>query len=91
LKVSDLEANQEQVEVVAEDLEVRNEEAEMETVGTLEDGYGDRHVTAGRRRQPKKRTQGNGGSWRVDPPCRPCTAQGTWSSRIRQGHCCINS
>jgi hypothetical protein len=46
----DLEANQEQVEVVAYHLEARNEEAEMENVGTLEYGYGDRHVIVLRRR-----------------------------------------
>jgi hypothetical protein len=40
------------------------EEAEVETVGALEDRSGDRRLTAGHRRQPKKRTQGNGRSWK---------------------------
>jgi hypothetical protein len=37
-----------------------NEETAVETVGTLKDRYGDRHLAVGRRRQPKKWTQGDG-------------------------------
>jgi hypothetical protein len=40
-------------------LEDSNEEAVVETVDTLKDRY----LAVGRRRQPKKRTQGDGGSW----------------------------
>jgi hypothetical protein len=43
--------------------EVPNEEAEAETVGALEDRYGDWHLAVGCRQQPKKWTQDNGGSW----------------------------
>jgi hypothetical protein len=34
----------------------------VETTRALEDRYGDRHLTVGRRRQPWKRAQGDGGS-----------------------------
>jgi hypothetical protein len=47
---------------VAAHPEVPNEEAEVETVGALEDQYEDRHLAAGHRRQLKKWTQGDGGS-----------------------------
>jgi hypothetical protein len=36
-------------------------EAAVETIGALDCRYGDRHLAVGRRRQPKKRTQGDGG------------------------------
>jgi hypothetical protein len=39
-----------------------NEEAAVETIGALEDKYGDRHLDIRRRRQPKKRTHGDNGS-----------------------------
>jgi hypothetical protein len=51
-----LEANAEKSDAVAEYQEVRKEEA------ALEDRCGDRHPAVGRRRQPKERTQGDGGS-----------------------------
>jgi hypothetical protein len=34
----------------------------VETVGALDDNFGDRRLAVGRRRQRKKRTQGDGGS-----------------------------
>jgi predicted 3-demethylubiquinone-9 3-methyltransferase (glyoxalase superfamily) len=40
-------ANQE-VEVIAQYQEVHNEEAEVETVGALQDRYGDSHLAIGR-------------------------------------------
>jgi hypothetical protein len=46
----------------AENQEVPNYEATVETIGALEDQYVDRNLAVGRRRQPKKRTQGDGGS-----------------------------
>jgi hypothetical protein len=49
----------EEIEVVSERQKVPNEEAAVETIGALEDRYGDRHVVVGRHRQPKKRTQGD--------------------------------
>jgi chromosome segregation ATPase len=42
--------------------EVPNQGAEAETVGALEDRYGEWHLAVGRRQQPKKRTQDDGGS-----------------------------
>jgi hypothetical protein len=57
-----MEANREKSEAVAVHHEVPNEEAAVDTIGTREDRYGDRHLAAWRRRQPKKRTQGDGGS-----------------------------
>jgi hypothetical protein len=38
------------------------EEIAVETIGALEDRYGDRRLALGRFRQPKKRTQDDGGS-----------------------------
>jgi hypothetical protein len=49
-------ANPEEMKSVAEHQEVPNEEAEVETVGPLEDRHVDRHPAAGRRLQLKKRT-----------------------------------
>jgi hypothetical protein len=44
----------------AEHQEVPEEEVEVKTIGALEDRYGNRHLAVGRRRMPKKRTQGDG-------------------------------
>jgi hypothetical protein len=62
MDTTDFEANREESEAVTVYQEVPNEEAAVETVGALEDGYRDQHLAVGRRRQPKKRTQGDGGS-----------------------------
>jgi hypothetical protein len=48
---------------IAEQKEVPNEEAKVETVGGLGDRYGERRLVVGRLRQLKKRIQGSGGSW----------------------------
>jgi hypothetical protein len=59
---------------VAAHPEVPNEEAEVETVAALEDLYGGRHLAVWRRRQPKKRTQGDGGpgrGWSLPAKGRP--------------------
>jgi hypothetical protein len=42
--------------------EITNEEGEVETVGKLQDWYGDRHLVVGHFWQLKKQTEGNGGS-----------------------------
>jgi hypothetical protein len=42
--------------------EVPNEEAVVETTGALKDWYGDQRQLVGHHQQPKKRTQGDGGS-----------------------------
>jgi hypothetical protein len=62
MDTKDLMANQEKSEAVAEQQDLPQEEGAVKTIGALEDRYGDRHLAARRRRQPKKRTQGDGGS-----------------------------
>jgi hypothetical protein len=56
------EANPKELETVAEFREVPKEETEVETIESLEDQYGDRHLALGCLRKPKKRMQGDGGS-----------------------------
>jgi hypothetical protein len=51
-----MEANREKSEAAAEHQEVPKVEA------AVENRYGDRHLAIRHRRQPKKRTQGDGGS-----------------------------
>jgi hypothetical protein len=51
-----------ETEAEAEHQEVPNEEAEVETVGAGKSRYGDRNLAVGRPREPKKRTQDDGGS-----------------------------
>jgi hypothetical protein len=63
VKVTDFEANPEEKESLAEHQEVPNEEASVETIGALDDKYGDRHLAVGCLQQPKKLTQGNDESW----------------------------
>jgi hypothetical protein len=58
----DLEANPEKSEPVAEQQDTPKEEATVETIGAPVDQYGHRHLAVGRRHQPKKRTQRDGGS-----------------------------
>jgi hypothetical protein len=48
-------ANSGELQSVAVHQEVYKEEAAVETIGALEDRYGDRHLDVGQRRQPKKR------------------------------------
>jgi hypothetical protein len=57
------EANPEEKEAIAEQQEVPNEEAAVEIIGALEDRCRDRCVAVRRQEQPKKWTQGDGGSW----------------------------
>jgi hypothetical protein len=52
----------------AEYQEVPKEEAAVEIIKALEDRHGDQHLAAGHRRQPKKRTQCDGGSQKRWPP-----------------------
>jgi hypothetical protein len=52
----------EEEEVVAERYTVRNEETAVEIVGALEDRYWDNCPAIRRRRQPKTRSQADGGS-----------------------------
>jgi hypothetical protein len=46
----------------AEHKEIPKEEAAVETFGTLKEQYEDQHLAVRRHSQPKKRTQGSGGS-----------------------------
>jgi hypothetical protein len=62
VEATNLEANPEEIESESEHQEVPKEEATVETIGALEDQYGDRHLAVGCCRQLKKRTQGGGGS-----------------------------
>jgi hypothetical protein len=56
-ETTDLEANPEEIKS-----ESGHQEVPQETIETLEDGYWDRPLAVERLRQPKKRTQGDGGS-----------------------------
>jgi hypothetical protein len=60
VEATDLEANPEEKETVAEQQEVPKEEAALKTVKTLMKRYGDRHLAVGRRRQLQKQNQGHG-------------------------------
>jgi hypothetical protein len=62
LKVTDLEANPEEMDVMAERQKVPNKESAVETIKALEDRYGDWCWAVRRHRWPNKRSQGNGGS-----------------------------
>lgn len=55
VKATDLEANQEATEAVVEGQNVCNEEMNMDTIGALEDRYGDRLLAVRYCQQPKKR------------------------------------
>jgi hypothetical protein len=66
--VTDLGANPQEVRSVAEHQELLKEQAAMEIIGALENPYGERHLSAGRRRQPKKHTQCDCGPGRTWPP-----------------------
>jgi hypothetical protein len=62
MDTTDLETNQEKSEAVTEKQDAPKEEAAVETIRALDDLYADRHLAAGRCRQHRKRTQGDGGS-----------------------------
>jgi hypothetical protein len=56
-----LEASPEEIECELEHQEVPKEDTTVETMGALEDSYGDRHLAVGHCRQLKKWIQGDGG------------------------------
>jgi hypothetical protein len=62
MDTKDLETNQEKLDAITEHQDVPEEEATVETTGTLEDQYGGWHLAVGSCQHPKKWTQGNGGS-----------------------------
>jgi hypothetical protein len=62
MAATDFDANPEEKEAMAEHKEVPNEGAALGIIGGLKDRCGDRHLAVGQRRQPKKRTQNDGGS-----------------------------
>jgi hypothetical protein len=58
LNVTDFQADPSKEKgVLMEQQEVYNEEMGVETVGFVENRYGDRHLAIGRRRQPSKEFQ----------------------------------
>jgi hypothetical protein len=57
-----LETNRENSDAVTEWQDVPKEDVVVETIWALEDRFGDWHLAEGRRRQPKKLTQGDDGS-----------------------------
>jgi hypothetical protein len=78
-----LEVNWDKLGYVVEQQDVPKEDTTVETIRTLEDRYGDRHLAVGHHWQPKKR-------WWVfeevgcrlqmdDVPYHSCTAEGTQS------------
>jgi hypothetical protein len=67
MDTTDSEVSREKSDAVAENQEVPNEEAEVEPVGALKGRHEDLHLAVGRRRETKKRTQGNGGSRKKFP------------------------
>jgi hypothetical protein len=62
VNATDLESNAEEKEAVAKYHEIPNKEVAVEIIAALEDRYRDRHLATSCSRQPKKRTQGDGGS-----------------------------
>jgi hypothetical protein len=63
-----------EVESKAEHEEVPKEEASVNTFRALKKRHGDRHLAIGRCGQPKKWTQGDGGSWKkLAATCRGMT------------------
>jgi hypothetical protein len=86
LDTTDLEALPEEKETLAEQQEIPNEEAEVGTVGALEDRYGVRFLAVGHRQQVKIGTWDDGGSWKKLSAaqgeltqCCSCNAQWTYS------------
>jgi hypothetical protein len=70
VEATDLEANPEEKDTVAEQQEVPKEETAMKTFGALKKRHGDRHLAVGRHRKPKKQTHGDGGSRKKLDACR---------------------
>jgi hypothetical protein len=67
--------------------EVPKEEAAVKTVGALKKRHLDRHLAIGHRGQPKKQTQGNGGSWKkLAIICRKMTHQAGVTWHKGRGH-----
>jgi hypothetical protein len=67
--------------------EVHKEEAAVKLIGALKKRHGSRHLAVGRRCQPKKRTQGNGGSRKkLVAACRGMTRSSIPTRRKGHGH-----
>jgi hypothetical protein len=56
------EANPEEMKCVAVHEEVPEEDVTVKTIRALKERYGDGHIAVGSRREPKKWSQGSGGS-----------------------------
>jgi hypothetical protein len=63
MEIEDLEENSKATEAVVKWQELRNEQMNVDNIGSLEDRHDDRHLVVRRRRRVKKPTQGNGGVW----------------------------
>jgi hypothetical protein len=82
-----LEANPEETEPEAAHEEVPKEDAAMKTFGALKKRHGDRHLVGRRRGQPKKRTQGDGGSRKqLAAACRGMARRAIPATRKGHGH-----
>jgi Asp-tRNA(Asn)/Glu-tRNA(Gln) amidotransferase C subunit len=64
MDTTDLEANWEKLEAIAVHREDPYKETKAKTVRTQEGRHEDWHVAVGCRQKPKKRTQGDGASWK---------------------------
>jgi hypothetical protein len=59
-----MEANAEEIKYVMEHQEVSTQKAVVEIIRALKERYRHRHLAVGHCQQPKKWTQGDGGSWK---------------------------
>lgn len=98
MDTTDSEASQEKLEAVVEQQDVPKERAMAKTIIALVDQYWDQYLAVGCCQQPKKWTQGNGGSQQklvaaqgplmrhaIPAPCKGHSRQGPgWDSVIRE-------
>jgi hypothetical protein len=91
----DLEATPEEMKFVAKYQEVSKDEIAVETIGALKDRCGNRYQVVRRRRQLKKRTQGDGSSRKKLASARRRITRRPYSaprsSGTRQGQRCNRS
>jgi hypothetical protein len=77
----------EEIETESEHQEVPKEEAALDTIGVMKERYRDRHLAVRRSGQPKKLTQGNGGSRKkLAAACRGMTRHAGVARRNGRGH-----
>jgi hypothetical protein len=79
----------EEMKSVMEHQGVPKEGAAVEMIGALKERYRDWHLSIGHRQQPKKRAQGDGGSWKkLAAACRQMTHHAIPASRRGHGRRC---